>query len=225
MCFYQCVGMLLSFGIGVVALSRPAAAQLAAYSSFGPIFQGGKEECGPQCLYVASRILMISADYTRLASTSGLNENGTSLLGLKHGAESIGLKATGAKLEIADWRSIEPLSILHLKEDHFVLAPRAEGGGLRVFDPGKGKVIMLAQDELAERWSGYLLHLELQPSTSQPSTDQLSTITTSLEVNPADKLVVRDFAIGSVWAERHYPFEVQIGNAGLHPLKFRYSKN
>ena len=131
-------------------------------------------DCGPTCLRMVAKYYGRSISLEYLRNKSQFGKEGVSMLGLADAAESIGLKAVGAKLTFEQLINDAPLpAILHWDQYHFVvLTPKSNKKALVVADPAKG-LVKLTKVEFVKRWGstiesdkkkGAVLLLETTPS-------------------------------------------------------------
>lgn len=116
-------------------------------------------DCGPTCLK------MIASNYGKdfslryLRERASINKLGTSFLGIKDAAKSIGLDAVGVKIDVNQLSSEDVLPcILHWNENHFVVCYNIKKnifGKIDFFiaDPANG-LIKFSKDELEKNWLG-----------------------------------------------------------------------
>lgn len=116
-------------------------------------------DCGPACLK------MIASNYGKdfslryLRERASINKLGTSFLGIKDAAKSIGLDAVGVKIDVNQLSSEDVLPcILHWNENHFVVCYNIKKnifGKIDFFiaDPANG-LIKFSKDELEKNWLG-----------------------------------------------------------------------
>lgn len=98
-------------------------------------------DCGPACLVAVTRFFGGRTSITRTRELSGTNQGGTTLLGLKEGAEAIGLEASGATGTFDDLRNVALPCIAHVVRDrllHFVVVWEVDEGGVLIGDPAAG---------------------------------------------------------------------------------------
>lgn len=90
--------------------------------------------CGPKSLEKILPLLGKEAkSYKELAKVCGTNDEGTSLSGLKKGAESLGLKAYGMDLNAEDFSSLKK-PFLWLQADHFLAVLEIKDGQMHLYD-------------------------------------------------------------------------------------------
>lgn len=110
-------------------------------------------DCGPTCLRMVAKYHGRNISLEHLRDRSQYGKEGVSLLGLADAAESLGLKAIGAKLTFSQLIEDAPLPcILHWDQYHFVvLTPQSTKNKLVIADPANGS-ITLNQDEFLKHW-------------------------------------------------------------------------
>lgn len=134
-------------------------------SSFPVYKQYDAMDCGPACLRMIAKYYgkMCSLQYLR--DRSHVTKEGTSLLGLRDAAESIGMiaKCALASLDYLVSEATLPC-IAHWDNEHFVVVYRAHGSHIYVADPAHGKA-RYDRDLFLSHWAraddeGYVLLLE-----------------------------------------------------------------
>ncbi|MDF5728212.1 MAG: peptidase domain-containing ABC transporter [Rhizonema sp. PD38] len=128
--------------------------------------QHGESDCGAACLATIARYYERNLAISHIREVVGTGQQGTTLLGLKRGAEALGFNAQGAKAapEIIDQIDALPLpAIIHWQGYHWVVLYGRQGKKYVIADPGVG-VRYLSQKQLTEGWQNYiLLLLEADP--------------------------------------------------------------
>jgi len=127
------------------------------------VLQHSEEDCGAACLASVAKFHGKTFSLAHTREAVGTGKLGTSLLGLKRGAESLGFNARGVKASAAMLDHIEevPLpAILHWKGLHYVVLYGQKGKKYIVADPGVG-LRYLSKQELTAGWeNGVMLLLE-----------------------------------------------------------------
>ncbi|CAM1366504.1 cysteine peptidase family C39 domain-containing protein [Tenacibaculum xiamenense] len=119
---------------------------------FPIILQEKPVQCGPICLKMICQYYGKDVDIKVLEKLSGMERNGTSLLGLSEAAESIGLKNLGVKISFEQLVNEAPLpAIVHWNNNHFVVVFEAKTDSIWVSDPAHGK-IKYSKKEFCESW-------------------------------------------------------------------------
>jgi ATP-binding cassette subfamily B protein len=72
-------------------------------------------------------------------------------LGISDAAEKIGFRTLGAKLKIVNLKEAELPSILHWRQNHFVVLHKISKGKYHIADPGQG-LVKLSEQEFAGNW-------------------------------------------------------------------------
>lgn len=131
------------------------------------IQQHSEEDCGAACLSTIAKHYGRSLSINRVREAVGTGQLGTSLLGLKRGANTLGFNAqtVRASPELIDHLEEAPLpTVIHWKGYHWVVLYGRKGKRYVVADPGVG-IRYLTRQELVTAWSnGVMLLLELDES-------------------------------------------------------------
>lgn len=137
------------------------------HGTYACIRQDAEEDCGAACIATVSAQHGKSLSISRVRELVGTTATGTTLLGLKRGAENLGFHARAAK---ADGSLLEQLHelplpvICHWNGNHWIVVHGKDGSNLIVADPGVG-ILRLDTKEFLRHWSnGVLLLLEPDPS-------------------------------------------------------------
>jgi ATP-binding cassette, subfamily C, bacterial len=129
------------------------------------IRQWSEEDCGAACL------ASISKHYGQILSISqsrevvGTGQLGTTMLGLKRGAEALGFNARSVKASpalIDNLKEIVLPAIIHWRGYHWVILYGKRGRKYVVADPGLG-LCYLNKEDLLKNWNGITLLLEPHP--------------------------------------------------------------
>lgn len=130
------------------------------------IQQQSEEDCGAACLVTIAKHYGRIFTFSRVREAIGTGQLGTSLLGLRRGAEAIGFNARGVKAsaEIVDQlNAISLPAIIHWQGCHWVTLYGQRGRKYVVADPAIG-LRYLSKHELLENWSNRVMLL-LEPDT------------------------------------------------------------
>ncbi|MEP0919952.1 peptidase domain-containing ABC transporter [Leptolyngbya sp. DQ-M1] len=125
--------------------------------------QHSEEDCGAACLATITKHYGRTFTLNRVREAVGTGQLGTTMLGLKRGAEALGLNVRGVKvsLEMIDKRKVPLPAIIHWKGYHWVVLYGQQGKKYVIADPGVG-IRYLSGQELIENWStGAILLLEV----------------------------------------------------------------
>ncbi|MGJ5629028.1 peptidase domain-containing ABC transporter [Nostoc sp. CALU 1950] len=126
--------------------------------------QHSEEDCGAACLAAIAKYYGRTFTLSRIREAVGTGQFGTTLLGLKRGAETLGFNARPVKTspELLNRMNEAPLpAIIHWKGNHWVVLYGKKGKKCLVADPAVG-VRYLSQQEIAEGWTDWLILL-LEP--------------------------------------------------------------
>ena len=127
--------------------------------------QHSEEDCGAACLAAIAKHYGQTFTISRIREAVGTGQFGTTLLGLKRGAEILGFKANPVKTspEILNKINEAPLpAIIHWKGNHWVVLYGKKGKKYVIADPAIG-LRYLSKQELTEAWNGVMLLLEPDP--------------------------------------------------------------
>lgn len=128
------------------------------------VLQHSEEDCGAACLATIAKHYGRSLSLSRVREAVGTGQLGTTLLGLKRGAESLGFhaRAVKASAELMDRLSEAPLpAVIHWKGYHWVVLYGQANQRYVIADPGIG-VRHLNRQELTAAWAnGVMLLLDL----------------------------------------------------------------
>ncbi len=125
--------------------------------------QQSEEDCGAACLATIAKQYGRNFAIGRVRSAVGTGMQGTTLLGLRRGAEALGFNArpVQATPELIDNLDAAPLpAIIHWRGNHWVVLYGQKGKKYTIGDPGAG-IRQITYQELITNWSnGILLLLE-----------------------------------------------------------------
>jgi ABC-type bacteriocin/lantibiotic exporter with double-glycine peptidase domain len=127
--------------------------------------QHSEEDCGAACLASVSKYYGRIFTISRCREAVGTGQQGTTLLGLKQGASTLGFNARGAKapLEAIDKQALPLPAIIHWQGYHWVVLYGKRGRQYVVADPGVG-IRYLDPKSLTEAWlDRVMLILEPDP--------------------------------------------------------------
>jgi len=133
-------------------------------NKYPTVLQQSEEDCGAACLATIVKFYQKNFSINRIREAIGTGQLGTTLLGLRRGAENLGFDAVSrrASPEIFDKMKDAPLpAIIHWKGYHYVVLYGKKGRKYVIADPGVG-IRYITRKELAENWTG-LTTLLLQP--------------------------------------------------------------
>ncbi|MFE1745001.1 peptidase domain-containing ABC transporter [Coleofasciculus sp. H7-2] len=127
------------------------------------VLQHSQEDCGAACLAAIAKHHGRTFTLNRIREAVGTGQLGTTLLGLRRGAEALGFNARAVKAspEILDKLKQAPLpAVIHWKGYHWVVLYGQQGRKYAIADPAVG-IRYLSKNELAAGWTnGIMLLLE-----------------------------------------------------------------
>ncbi|OYU79186.1 MAG: ABC transporter ATP-binding protein [Flavobacterium sp. BFFFF1] len=122
-------------------------------SNFPFYKQPDTKDCGPTCLKIIARHYGKSINIQALRDISETNREGSNLLSLSDGAESIGLKSLGVKLSFERLKEVPLPCILHWNNEHYVVLYKIKKGRCFISDPAIGLLDYPVQ-EFLDFWIG-----------------------------------------------------------------------
>lgn len=130
------------------------------------VLQHNEEDCGAACLASIAKYYGQTFTINRIRELVGTRNQGTTLLGLKQGAQTLGFYARGVKASPEVYDRINEVTlpaIIHWKGYHWVVLYGKRGNKYVVADPGAG-VRYIPKNWLLEAWNdGVMLLLEPDP--------------------------------------------------------------
>jgi ATP-binding cassette subfamily C protein len=127
--------------------------------------QHSEEDCGAACLASITKYYGKTFTINRIRETVGTRQQGTTLLGLKQGANRLGFNTRGVKapIEVINKQAMPLPAIIHWKGYHWVVLYGKRGNKYVVADPAIG-IRYLDAESLKEAWTdGVMLLLEPDP--------------------------------------------------------------
>ncbi|KAB8315827.1 peptidase domain-containing ABC transporter [Tolypothrix campylonemoides VB511288] len=131
---------------------------------YAHVLQHSEEDCGAACLATIAKHYGRTFTLNRIREAVGTGQSGTTLLGLKRGAETLGFNARPVKTspELLNKIKEAPLpAIIHWGGNHWVVLYGKKGNKCVVADPAVG-VRYLSKQDLAEACADWLMLL-LEP--------------------------------------------------------------
>ncbi|MBR8826590.1 MAG: peptidase domain-containing ABC transporter [Gomphosphaeria aponina SAG 52.96 = DSM 107014] len=131
------------------------------------VLQHSEEDCGAACLASITKYYGRIFTLTRIREAIGTGQLGTTLLGIRRGAESLGFYARSVATSSEIFKQIQkvPLpAIIHWQGNHWVILYGKVKNKYIIGDPALG-IRYLSEAELAEDWTdGIMLLLQLDPT-------------------------------------------------------------
>ena len=115
--------------------------------------QPDQMDCGPTCLRMVAKYYGRNFKIETLRKLIEISKEGVSLLGMSDGAEKIGFRSLGAKLDSSNLRDAELPCILHWRQNHFVVLYKIKNKRYYIADPRSG-VVVLTEAEFNRDWLG-----------------------------------------------------------------------
>jgi ATP-binding cassette, subfamily C, bacterial len=128
------------------------------------IRQHSEEDCGAACLAAISKYYGRNFTLSHIREVVGTGQTGTTVLGLRRGAETLGFHArtVQASPELLNRLHEAPLpAIIHWKGNHWVILYGKKGKKYLIADPAVGMRYLSSQD-LAQGWTNWVMLL-LEP--------------------------------------------------------------
>ena len=168
------------------------------------IRQHAEEDCGAACIATVALHHGKRIPLSRLRNLVGTSSSGTTLLGLRRGAEAIGFHARPVRATAQLLQQLEAIpvpAIVHWQGNHWLVLHAVNGRGVTIADPAVG-VRQLSRQEFLSGWAnGVLLLLEpnLARLTEQPEQPHSSPLLRFVRMAlPFRGLLVQALAINAV---------------------------
>ena len=132
------------------------------------VLQHSEEDCGAACLATVAKHYGRTFTISRVREAVGTGSRGTSLLGLRRGAEALGFNARQVRAtpQLIDKLNEAPLpAVIHWKGYHWVVLYGKKRRKYVIADPGVG-IRYLDREELIEGWGNGIMLL-LEPDDSR----------------------------------------------------------
>ena len=111
-------------------------------------------DCGAASLAIICRYLGRNVSIARIRDAVHTAVDGTSLLGIGRGAESLGLAVRTAKVSISRLDAMPLPAIVHWEGNHWLVVYDVDAKHVRISDPALGRR-RLKRSEFESKWSGY----------------------------------------------------------------------
>jgi ATP-binding cassette, subfamily C, bacterial len=140
------------------------------------VLQHSEEDCGAACLATIAKYYGRNYTINRMRDFIGTGQSGSTLFGIRKGAEKLGFKAQAGRAtpELLEQINEVPLPmIIHWKGRHWVVLYGQKRRQYIVADPTVG-IRYLSLSELMAGWSdGVMLILELEELQNLPESDRI----------------------------------------------------
>jgi ABC-type bacteriocin/lantibiotic exporter with double-glycine peptidase domain/CRP-like cAMP-binding protein len=121
---------------------------------FPQVWQIDEADCGAAALAMVCRHFGREVSLAHIRRAVGTGADGTSLAGIAHGGESVGLEARTVKASRDSLDSLPLPAVVHWDAGHWVVLYDVSEGRVRVADPARGHRRM-TREEFERGWSGY----------------------------------------------------------------------
>jgi ABC-type bacteriocin/lantibiotic exporter with double-glycine peptidase domain len=158
---------------------------------YSTVLQQSEEDCGAACIATVAKFYGRTFTLNRIREAVGTGTQGTTLLGLRRGAEALGFNARQVRFNPQRFDKLGEIplpAIIHWKGYHWVVLYGQKGKKYVVADPGVG-LRYLTQTELTQGWLNGIILL-LQPDESR------------FYLQPEDKVQGFGQFLGRVWPYR-----------------------
>jgi ABC-type bacteriocin/lantibiotic exporter with double-glycine peptidase domain/CRP-like cAMP-binding protein len=118
------------------------------------VFQLDEMDCGAACLAMVTRHFGRAVSISHIREAAGTSVDGTSLLGITHAAEALGLAARSVKASKSRLDQMPLPAVVHWQGNHWVVLYDVDGKRVRIADPARG-LRRMRRTEFEEKWSGY----------------------------------------------------------------------
>ncbi|MBE9045170.1 peptidase domain-containing ABC transporter, partial [Pleurocapsales cyanobacterium LEGE 10410] len=125
------------------------------------VLQHSQEDCGAVCLATIAKHHGRTFAINRIREIVGTGQQGTTLLGLRRGAETMGFNARQVRVTARLFKQLNkaPLpAIIHWKGDHWVVLYGKKGNKYAIADPAVG-LRYVTRKELTSSWTNGMMLL------------------------------------------------------------------
>jgi ABC-type bacteriocin/lantibiotic exporter with double-glycine peptidase domain len=136
----------------------------SAMRRYAFVEQHAEEDCGAACVAMIARHYGKPIALPLIRTLVGTGQQGTTLLGLKRGADELGFHCRALRTDVDEtfFRDVGAIclpAILHWKGNHWVVLYEAQGRQVLIADPAKGLRRLPRQEFLSSWGDGVLLNL------------------------------------------------------------------
>ncbi|MDZ8109664.1 MAG: peptidase domain-containing ABC transporter [Nostoc sp. DedQUE12a] len=134
---------------------------MVRFAKYPCVLQLAESDCGAASLATVAKFYGRNLAISYIREVVGTGQQGTTLLGLRRGAEALGFNAQGVKAtpEILDQIDAMPLpAVIHWLGYHWVVLYGKQGNKYVIADPAIG-VRYLSREELTKGWQNYIMLL------------------------------------------------------------------
>ncbi|RPE12265.1 peptidase domain-containing ABC transporter [Chitinophaga lutea] len=108
-------------------------------------------DCGPTCLRMVARHYGRHYNTDTIRQKAGFSKQGVSMLGISETAEKLGFRTRGVQISYDKLLTVAPPSILHWRQNHFVVLVAMNNRRVRIADPARG-VMTYSKREFQTYW-------------------------------------------------------------------------
>ncbi|MDB5022666.1 MAG: peptidase transporter [Mucilaginibacter sp.] len=108
-------------------------------------------DCGPTCLRMVAKHYGRNFNIQTLRKLCAVNKQGVTLLDISQAAEQLNFRSLGAKLTTKQLKDAEMPSILHWRQDHFVVLYRIKDDKYYIADPAND-LVKLEEIDFKRNW-------------------------------------------------------------------------
>lgn len=165
--------------------------------------QHSEEDCGAACLATVAKYYKKMFTLNRIRVIVGTGQQGTTLLGLRRGAEFLGFNARSVQASTAILQKMNLITfpvIIHWQGNHYVVLYGKKNNRFIIADPAVG-IRYIDEKELVINWTNFIM-LMLEPDPVrffQQSGDQVHGITRFIKrISPYKWILLESFLINIV---------------------------
>ena len=129
---------------------------------FQHLWQVDEMDCGAACLGMITRHFGRAVSLAHIRRAVFTTTDGTSLAGIAHGAEQLGLASRAVKASKSRLDELPVPAVVHWGGNHWIVLYDVQDGRVRVADPALG-LRRLKREEFEEKWTGYAVLFQYTP--------------------------------------------------------------
>lgn len=125
--------------------------------------QHESRDCGAACLCMVCSFFGKKYSIQQLRKLTGTSQDGVSIWGVVEASNKLGILAEGYSCDISELKEVMSKSnnpiMLHMSNNHFVVATKCDGRYIFILDPAVGKYKITWKD-LKDSWSGLFIRFK-----------------------------------------------------------------
>ena len=129
---------------------------------FPHVYQLDEMDCGAACLAMVTRHFGRPVSIAHIRQAVGTSVEGTSLLGITHGAQLLGLASRSVKASKSRVDEMPLPAVVHWEANHWVVLYDTSSKQVKIADPARG-LRRVGREEFEDKWSGYAALLAYTP--------------------------------------------------------------